>query len=98
MVKDLIVIGSGGLDIVRLIEDINLDKKTYNFLGFLEREESKIGTEILGYPVLGNDDLLLGKLKNCVVVNNVMHTTRIHERVSQNLRDKYLRKYTKKES
>ena len=59
MLKDIVVVGSGGLDIVRLIEDINADKPTYNFIGFLEEDASKIGTEILGYPVLGNDDLLL---------------------------------------
>ncbi len=62
MVKDLVVVGSGGLDIVRLIEDINADKETYNFLGFLEEDESKIGTEILGHPVLGNDDLLIDNI------------------------------------
>lgn len=89
MVKDLVVVGSGGLDIVRLIEDINADKPTYNFLGFLEEDESKIGTEILGYPVLGNDDLLLDKLSHCVVVNNVMHTPRIHEKVTTKLMEKY---------
>ena len=89
MVKDLVVVGSGGLDIVRLIEDINADRLTYNFLGFLEEDESKIGTEILGYPVLGNDDMLLDKLAHCEVINNVMHTPRIHEKVSQKLREKY---------
>jgi len=89
MVKDLVVVGSGGLDIVRLIEDINADKPTYNFVGFLEEDESKIGTEVLGYPVLGNDDLLLDKLSHCVVINNVMHTPRIHEKVSQKLKEKY---------
>ncbi len=89
MVKDLVVVGSGGLDIVRLIEDINADKPIYNFIGFLEEDVSKIGTEILEYPVLGNDDLLLDKLSHCVVVNNVMHTPRIHENVSNKLREKY---------
>lgn len=89
MVKDLVVVGSGGLDIIRLIEDINSDKPTYNFLGFLEEDESKIGEEILGYPVLGNDDLLLDKLGHCSVANNVMHTTRIHEKVYHKLKDKY---------
>ena len=35
MVKDLIVVGSGGVDIIKLIEDINSEKRIYNFLGFL---------------------------------------------------------------
>ena len=39
MVKDLIVVGSGGVDIIKLIEDINSEKRIYNFLGFLEKDE-----------------------------------------------------------
>ncbi len=89
MVKDLVVIGSGGLDIVRLIEDINAEKRTYNFLGFLERDEEKIGKEVMGYPILGNDDLLLDKFSKCAVVNNVIATTGYHEKVCQNLTEKY---------
>lgn len=89
MVKDLVVVGSGGLDIVRLIEDINSDGKTFNFLGFLERDKEKIGKEVMGYPVLGNDDLLLDKFFKCAVVNNVMATTGYHEKVQQNLTEKY---------
>lgn len=89
MIKDLVVIGSGGVDIVRLIEDINADKLTYNFLGFLEKDESKIGTEVLGYPVIGNDDLLSNKLNHCSVINNVIATTQIHDSVTRTLREKY---------
>lgn len=89
MVKDLVVIGSGGLNIVRLIEDINSVKKTYNFIGFLESDETKIGKEVLGYPIIGNDDLLLDKLSHCCVVNNVMHTTRTHEKVTNKLINDY---------
>ena len=89
MVKDLVVVGSGGLDIVRLIEDINAEEKTYNFLGFLERDEEKIGKEVMGYPILGNDDLLLNKFSKCAVVNNVIATTGYHEKVHHNLMEKY---------
>lgn len=89
MVKDLVVVGSGGLNIVRLIEDINSDKLTYNFIGFLEKDSSKHGTEVLGYPILGDDELLLTECKNCTVINNVMGTPRLHEVVTKNLKDKY---------
>lgn len=89
MVKDLVVVGSGGLNIVRLIEDINANKKTYNFLGFLEKDPTKHGTEVLGYPILGGDDLLLSELKKCTVINNVMGTPRLHEIITLNLREKY---------
>ena len=89
MVKDLVVIGSGGIDIVQLIEAINADKKTYNFLGFLEQDESKIGSEVLGYPILGNDDLLYSKFNKCAVVNNVMHTPVLHQKITERLHNDY---------
>lgn len=89
MIKDLVVIGSGGIDIVQLIEDINAEKKTYNFLGFLEKDETKIGKEVLGYPILGNDDLLKTEFSKCAVVNNVMHTPQLHEKISERLHNEY---------
>lgn len=89
MVKDLVVVGSGGLNLVRLLEDINADKKTYNFIGFLEKDKEKHGKEVLGYPILGDDDLLLTEFRNCTVINNVMGTPRLHEVVTRNLRERY---------
>lgn len=86
---DLVVLGSGNADIVRLIEDINEDKKRFNFIGFLEKDEKLINKEVLGYPILGTDDLLLDKLSNCAVVNNIIGTTRLHEIVSNNIHNKY---------
>lgn len=72
MIKDLIVIGSGNPDIVRLIEDINSEKKEYNFIGFVEKDESLYKTEKFGYPILGGDDQLQkGELKNSFLINNV---------------------------
>lgn len=89
MVKDLVVVGSGGLGVVNLIEDINALKRTFNFIGFLEKDPSKHGTEILGIPVLGGDDLLLTEFKHCAVVNNVMATPRLHETITKALVEKY---------
>ena len=87
--KDLIVVGTGGLDIVNLIEDINSDKPTFNFLGFLEKDPSKHGKLILGKPVLGSDDLLLTEFRHCSVINNVMANPRLHEIITQTLINKY---------
>jgi|APSaa5957512535_1039671.scaffolds.fasta_scaffold18908_1 UDP-3-O-[3-hydroxymyristoyl] glucosamine N-acyltransferase len=86
---DLVVLGSGNVDIVRLIEDINQDEKRFNFIGFLEKDEKLINKEVLGYPILGTDDLLLDKLSGCAVVNNIIGTTRLHEIVSNNINNKY---------
>ncbi len=89
MIKDLIVVGTGGLGVVDLIEDINADKPTFNLIGFLEKDPSKHGTEVLGIPVLGSDDLLLTEFKRCSVVNNVMANPRLHESITKMLIDKY---------
>lgn len=89
MVKDLVVVGSGGINIVRLIEDINSEKKLYNFIGFLEKDENRHGKDVLGYPVLGGDELLRTELKHCVVINNVMATPRIHEVITKKLNSEF---------
>lgn len=89
MIEDLVSVGTGGIDFIRLIEDINSEKKVFNFLGFLEKDESKIGTELLGYPVLGHDDLLLKELSHCSVINNVMNTPQLHALVTDNLINNY---------
>lgn len=56
--KDIVIIGAGGLglEIAWLVEEINDDHKNWNLLGFLDNDPALIGTEILGYPVLGGDD------------------------------------------
>ena len=86
---DLVVLGSGNADIVRLIEDINQEKKQFNFIGFLEKDETLINKEILGYPVLGADDLLLDKLSRCAVINNIMASTKLHQVVAEKIQSKY---------
>lgn len=83
---DLVVLGSGNADIVRLIEDINSEKKQYNFLGFLEEDPTLIGNNILGYEIIGNDDLLKTKFSQCAVVNNVMFNTIIHKKVFEKIK------------
>lgn len=87
--KDIVIIGSTSLNIIKLIEAINADKKTFNIVGFLERDESKIGKELLGYGILGSDDLLLNECKNCGVVVNVFQTPQIHTKAYQNIMNKY---------
>jgi acetyltransferase-like isoleucine patch superfamily enzyme len=86
---DLVVLGSGNADIIRLIEDINEEKKLFNFIGFLEKDENLINNEVLGYPVLGTDDMLLKKFSKCAVVNNIIGTTKLHEQVSNNIINQY---------
>ena len=81
MVKDLLVLGSGNPDIVRLIEEINSDTKLYNFMGFLEKDESLHNTEKYGYPILGDDNLIYQeKMKNVLLINNVYSSQDVRQR------------------
>lgn len=54
-IKDIIIIGSGGLgrEVLWLISRINNKKKEWNVLGFLD-DTKEIGTIVNGYKVLGN--------------------------------------------
>ncbi len=53
--KDLIILGSGGLaqEYAWLVEEINEEKKTFNLIGYLDDNPQRIGKECIGYPVLG---------------------------------------------
>lgn len=55
--KDLIVMGAGdlGKDVAWLIERINSVNHEWNLLGFTEVSEEK---EFMGYPILGNDEVI----------------------------------------
>ena len=81
MIKDLIVIGSGNPDIIRLIENINSETKCFNFLGFIERGEALLQKEIYGYPILGGDELVSNKKFNrTAVINNVYSSQEARQR------------------
>lgn len=58
--QDLVIIGVGGLgrECSAWCEDINADRATFNVLGFLDDDPSKIGTIHHGLPVLGNAEWL----------------------------------------
>lgn len=53
--KDLIIIGASGFgrEVAWLVERINRINPTWNLIGFIDDNESIIGTEINGYKVLG---------------------------------------------
>jgi len=87
--KDIIVLGTGGKNIVRLIEEINESSKIFNLIGFLEKDPEKIGKDVFGYPIIGNDDLLLSEFRNCGVINNIIATTRAHFKVTERLKNDY---------
>jgi sugar O-acyltransferase (sialic acid O-acetyltransferase NeuD family) len=79
---DLIILGSGNPDIIKLIDDINDNKMTYNLLGFLEKDEKLFGNKLMGYEVVGDDDLLKTEYKNCAVINNIAGSPQLRSQVS----------------
>lgn len=87
--KDIVILGVGNHDILRLIEEINDNKPTYNVVAILEKDVQKHGTCIYGIPILGGDELLLTECKSCGVVNNIMFTPQKHRDISKILREKY---------
>lgn len=80
---DLIIVGLGNPDIIKLIEEINEYNHSYNIVGILEKNKDLYGKKINGYEIIGGDELLETEFKDCAVVNNVSATPKIHFRVSQ---------------
>lgn len=58
--KDLVIFGTGGFarEVHQIVEDLNNVEPTWNFLGFLDGDPSKHGTDVHGHPVLGNGSWL----------------------------------------
>ncbi|MDF2987362.1 MAG: bacterial transferase, hexapeptide repeat family [Eubacterium sp.] len=58
--KDIVIIGAGnfGREVAQLVDDINMDKKTWNLLGFIDETVEKHGTIINSNIVLGGFDWL----------------------------------------
>lgn len=53
--KELLIFGTGGFarEVNQIVEDINAVAPTWNMLGFLDGDASKVGTEVHAKPVLG---------------------------------------------
>ena len=54
MVKDIVIYGYGGAGrgFHQIVEDINEDSHTWNFIGFID-DNSSPGETVHGYPVVG---------------------------------------------
>lgn len=71
MVKDLVIYGAGGFangDLTWTIEDINMGKKSWNLLGYLDDDVKLHGQIRNTYEILGGSDWLNGKKEiYCVI-------------------------------
>jgi sugar O-acyltransferase (sialic acid O-acetyltransferase NeuD family) len=58
--KDLVIFGAGsfGREAAQLVEEINMDKKQWNLLGFIDETPEKQGKTFNDHAVLGNIDWL----------------------------------------
>ncbi|MDA1649380.1 MULTISPECIES: acetyltransferase [unclassified Bacillus cereus group] len=58
--KDLVVIGSGGFSkqVIEIIEQLNLINPEYKLLGIIDDNKGLVGTEVLGYEVIGDTDYI----------------------------------------
>lgn len=57
--KDIAIYGAGGFgrEVLTLVEEVNRDRKEYNFIGFFDDGKEK-GEIVNNYPVIGNIDVL----------------------------------------
>ena len=69
MLKDLIIIGAGGVgrETALIVEDINNKSREWNLLGFVD-DYKEIGEDINGYKVLGGNDYINNYEKEVYVV------------------------------
>jgi len=82
---DLIITGAGNPDIVKLVDDINQREKTYNLIGFLEKNKDLFGSKFAGYEIIGGDDLLKTEFNKCAVVNNVWDSYKTRSGLSKKI-------------
>ena len=70
--KDLIILGAGGAsyNIIEYVEDINEKELTWNLLGLFDDNKTLIGTNILGYKVIGTIDDAV-KYPNAYFINSI---------------------------
>lgn len=63
--KDIVIFGAGGFgrEVAQLIEEINMDKKSWNLLGYIDETTGKQGTTINKNIVLGGVDWLKENMK-----------------------------------
>ncbi len=93
--KDVLVLGSTGPEIVKLLDAVKkAGKSDIHLLGFLDDNPSRCGELFMGLPVLGGSELLRTTYLDSWVINNVARTTRIRWKVWRRLQGLGARAYT----
>ena len=60
--KMVFIVGSGGFSkqVIEIIEKLNKNEKKYKLLGLIDDNESLVGSNVMGYEIVGNTDYLKG--------------------------------------
>lgn len=84
--EDIVIVGAGGFarEVAWVIKDINSDKMTWNFLGYIESDACQIGRPCGDSTVIGDDQWLLDYRKELNVVI-AMGNLKTLDRIRQNL-------------
>jgi sugar O-acyltransferase (sialic acid O-acetyltransferase NeuD family) len=86
MRKKIVILGSTSPEIVNILHEIQArGTDAIEVLGFLDDDPQRHGLTCFGLPVLGDSNLLTSELSDALVVNNVMRTTAIREKVWRRL-------------
>lgn len=58
--KKLFIIGSGGFSkqVIEIVEKLNVNEERYKLLGLIDDDENLVGSNIMGYEILGTTDYL----------------------------------------
>jgi sugar O-acyltransferase (sialic acid O-acetyltransferase NeuD family) len=62
--KKLVIYGLSNPVIIKLIEAINKDKKIFDLMGLIRFPDNNPADDVLGYPVLGTEELIADLIKN----------------------------------
>lgn len=84
----IIVIGAGGHAKVLLDTLLGQDRR---IIGIVDQDDSKLGMELLGIPVIGNDDLIFSyQAKEILLVNGIgsINHTSLRGNISQRFKSK----------
>lgn len=85
--KDLVIIGAGGFgrEVVALVRDINKAKEEWNFLGFIDDNET--GQTIEGDKIIGTTDDLLN-MEEKPYISIAIASAKIREKISEEFKSK----------
>jgi len=74
--ENLVIYGLSNPVIIKLIEAINRNREIFNLLGLIKSPDNKTVNDVLGYPVLGTEELIPDLIKNDNVCffNNVNYS------------------------